>query len=114
MKKLINLSLLLPLLNIIFIYSFALICILFYGFPEFYSINPNSTILSFVYEPITVFSMITVIVFIPIGFLFIIYNQIKAKKYILKLNFITYFLGIILTLIAYFADFKGILFWFFD
>ena len=114
MKNFFNLFLSLPLIGLLSIYFYVLICMISIGSTEFYKIDPKDTPVGFVYDFIIILPLIGYLG-ILIGPFILIIDFFKYKGYMTSSYFKwLYFIGVVLTIFLYYVDLGYCQIWFFD
>lgn len=114
MKKALNFILTLPLLGLVSIYLYVLICIVSINSIEFYKFDPKNTPVNFVYDfvhPLPAIGHLGTL----LGFVILLIDFIKYKgKLTSNLFKWIYFIGVALTIFLYYVDLGYCQIWFFD
>ena len=115
MKKVFNVILTIPLIGLSSIYFYVLMTIISINSTAFYNFDPKNTPISFLYTPITIFTIVGVFIFIPLGFLILLIDYVKFKgKLTSNLFKWIYFIGVALTIFLHYVDLGYCQIWFFD
>lgn len=115
MKKVINVILAIPLFGLLSIYIYVFFTIISMNSTKFYNYDPKITPISFLHTPITIFTIVSAFIFIPLGFLILLIDYIKYKgKLTSNLFKWIYFIGVALTIFLHYVDLGYCQIWFFD
>jgi len=115
MKKVLNFILTIPLIGLSSIYIYVLFTIISINSTAFYNFDPKNTPISFLYTPITIFTILGVFIFIPLGLIILLTDYIKFKGKLTSIFFKwIYFIGVALTIFLHYTDLGYCQIWFFD
>ena len=115
MRNFFNVMLTVPFLGLMSIYFYILSTMILINSMTFHNFDPKNTPISFLYTPITMFTIVASFIFIPLGFIILLLDYIKFEGKLISISFKwIYFIGVVLTIFLHYFDLGYCQIWFFD